>query len=262
MPPPSPSSPPSPSPAAFFYYAELADAGECIALEPREAIHAVRARRCDIGDAVCVTDGNGALAHCVVVECNARPASMRLRIVRIETAARDEIEIALACAIPKGDAQAVLLDSATQLGMHRFIPLAVERSVLRYRAAMGARWRRILISACKQSRRCYLPTIDAESTLDELLATRAPGDAWLAGARDGESLFAHKAGIIDVHANAQSRAVRRIVLLVGPEGGLNRAERELLARANVKHLALGAHVLRIETAAAALLAVANQLTLS
>ncbi|MGI9311346.1 MAG: RsmE family RNA methyltransferase, partial [bacterium] len=50
----------------------------------------------------------------------------------------------------------------------------------------------------------------------------------------------------------------RIVALVGPEGGFDRAEAELLAQHGAARIALGTQVLRIETAAVALLAAIHQ----
>lgn len=240
----SPKSPP------LFHHPQLGEPGQLTTLSGDEAAHIHRARRLGSGDAVHLTDGNGNLAHCKLASCLPRPLTLELQIERIEKIPRSAVELVLAAAVPKGEAQAVLLDMATQLGVAAFIPLRCERSVVAFQPRMRPRWQRIIASACKQCRQCHFPVVEAEMDIPTLLQAAADTPI-LVGARDGLSLSRLDRRII--------RGARRIVLLVGPEGGLSRAESRMLARHGVANIALAAHILRIETAAIALLAVANQL---
>src|SRR3989344_4555511 len=86
----------------------------------------------------------------------------------------------LACALPKGDRAAVLLDMATQLGMVRFTPLMCARNVVKPGANSRERLRRICLEACKQSRRFYLPEIEAPARPPRPGRGRPPGSLWIA----------------------------------------------------------------------------------
>lgn len=165
---------------------------------------------------------------------------LRIEERRHEPAPRYSVH--LACALPKGERQHVLLDMATQLGMTRFTPLDCARSIVKPGPNSAARWRKICLEACKQSRRLHLPVIEPPTSLEEFLAHRANGGLWIAHPSASPG------------ADVSPSAANDVTLLVGPEGGFTEAEiGELLARGG-KTVSLGPNILRVETAAMALLA--------
>ena len=135
---------------------------------------------------------------------------------------------------------------ATQLGMTRFTPLDCARSVVKAGANSPARWRKICLEACKQSRRLYLPAIEAGSTVHAVVRRAATegSQVWLADP-------AAQAVSVTAALNQQANDV---TLLVGPEGGFTQTEMEQAVAAGARLLTLGASILRIETAAVALVA--------
>jgi 16S rRNA (uracil1498-N3)-methyltransferase len=169
-----------------------------------------------------------------------------LRIEERRTESPRRPSLHLACALPKGDRQQVLLDMATQLGMTRFTPLDCARSVVKPGANSPARWRKICLEACKQSRRLYLPAIEATSTL--------PDAARRATAEGSQVWLAHPAAQAVSITTAINQPVNDVTLLVGPEGGFTETEIEQAVAAGARPLTLGTSILRIETAAVALVA--------
>jgi 16S rRNA (uracil1498-N3)-methyltransferase len=116
------------------------------------------------------------------------------------------------------------------------VPFAAARSVTQWTGARGGahldRLRRVAREAAMQCRRAWLPEIAAASTFDEVRAL--PG-----------------AVLADVGGAPPD--LERTTVLVGPVGGWSEDERAC----QLPRMALGAHVLRAETAAmtaAALLA--------
>ncbi|MDG1751191.1 MAG: RsmE family RNA methyltransferase, partial [Thalassotalea sp.] len=98
-------------------------------------------------------------------------------------------------------------------------------------------WQKIVISACEQSGRCTVPTVNPAQTFDN----------WL-----NQESSALK---LNLHSKAEHSIMNlpneneRIRLLIGPEGGLSNDE---IAQANKKQfidVLLGPRVLRTETAA-------------
>jgi 16S rRNA (uracil1498-N3)-methyltransferase len=230
----------------LFYSEQLAEPGATLLLTGDEARHAAAARRLHDGDTLWLFDGHGGIARATLRRIAARGRTLELRIEERRSEPPPRPALHLACALPKGDRQQVLLDMATQLGMTRFTPLDCARSVVRSGANSPARWRKICLEACKQSRRLYLPAIEASSTLPDVTrsAVAEASQVWLA----------HPAAQAVSITAAINQPVNDVTLLVGPEGGFTEAEMEQALAAGARPLMLGASILRIETAAVALVA--------
>jgi 16S rRNA (uracil1498-N3)-methyltransferase len=225
----------------LFYAETLGPAGATVTLAGDEARHAAGARRLRAGDALWLFDGRGALARATLLAAAKRDGTLTLRIEERRDAPPPPRRLHLACAPPKGDRQAVLLDMATQLGMTDFTPLACARAVAAPGANAAARWRRVCLEACKQSRRLHLPAIHAEATP----AAVAAAGGWV--------LIAHPSGAPLAHLRPPESA-DKVTLLIGPEGGFTDDEVAAATAAGARAVSLGEAILRIETAAVALLA--------
>lgn len=220
-----------------------------MSLDPDETRHAVGVRRLQPGDAVELLDGCGGLAQAQIAESGSRAHGCVVRIEHRAIVAPPLLTVHLAAAVPKGDRQAVLLDMATQFGMSMYTPLRCERSVTRVSTAALQRWRRIVIQACKQSGRAYLPIINAVSDPVTLAAKMTPGERlWVADPH----------GTPVAELDAQIRPTRgRVSALVGPEGGFTAAELRTFDDHGAIRVRLSPAVLRVEAAAVALLAQLN-----
>lgn len=234
------------SPAAaepLFYCAYLGQEADKAILAGDEARHAHLSRRLAAGDRLWLFDGRGTLARARFVRIKDRGREVEAAIEERLTVPPPEAARHLACALPKGDRQAVLLDMATQLGMTAFTPLVCARSVVRPGVNALARWHRICLEACKQSRRLHLPEIREPLT---------PAQVAVHAAREGHAIWiAHPGG---VHAGAQSAEPGSVALLIGPEGGFTDEEVREVMKQGARAVNLGEAILRIETAAVALLA--------
>ncbi len=230
----------------LFYCEQLAEPGTTLMLTGDEAHHATASRRLQRGDTLWLFDGHGGIARATLVHIATRGRTLELRIEERRTEPAPTPVIHLACALPKGDRQNVLLDMATQLGMTRFTPLACERGVVKPGANSMARWRKICLEACKQSRRLYLPAIETTSTVRDVVerATTEGNSVWLA----------HPGAQSATVSAAVNQTADEVTILIGPEGGFTEEEVEQGVVAGARLLTLGASILRIETAAVALVA--------
>lgn len=132
----------------------------------------------------------------------------------------------VAFALTKGDKPELVVQKLTEIGIDRIVPFLAARSVVRWDAAKAERHHerlvRIARGALMQSRRTWMPVVEPVTTFDEVIAL--PGA--IRADRDGEPLGAdHR------------------VVLIGPEGGWDDAERIGPA------VGMGDTVLRAETAA-------------
>lgn len=236
----------SPTAAAepLFYCASLDSEHEVVALGGEEARHAHRVRRLAAGDRLWLFDGHGTLAR-----GRLRRITERGRLIEVLLEERRRLpppptRLHLACALPKGERVSVLLDMATQLGMTAFTPLLCARSVVKPGPNAAARWQRICLEACKQSRRLHLPALHAPATPEEVAARAA---------QQGEVVWiAHPGGA--PLAALEPAATSAATVLIGPEGGFTERELAQVTASGGKVLDLGEAILRIETAAVAVLA--------
>jgi 16S rRNA (uracil1498-N3)-methyltransferase len=122
------------------------------------------------------------------------------------------------------------------------VPWAAARCVQRWSGDRGqralARWRSVAREAGKQSRRTWLPAV-AE------LASTAAVTARLPAADLGVVLHPNAAAPL---AAAAVPATGTVVIVVGPEGGLDVAELDAFAAADATAYRLGPTVLRTSTA--------------
>ena len=224
-----------------FFITAAPQAGRAV-LVGDEARHLVRVLRARVGDAVSIFDGSG-----------------REWPARVAAIGRDEVALAagaplppaplparpltLAVALPKGERQKWMVEKLTELGVARLVPIETARGVAEATPAAIERLARGVIEACKQCGRTTLMEIAAPRSIPALLAAAEaaeiivadPGGAPLAVPRSG----GEPGGVL---------------ALVGPEGGFTPEELAAAVGAGAVRVALGPHILRVETAAIALAA--------
>lgn len=228
----------------FFYAPALTDQPR-LTLSGDEAHHASAVQRLREGDLLALFDGHGRVARARLLAVRARGREIEVEVLERLSLPSPQPRVLLYSALPKGERTRVLLDMATQLGMSRFTPLACVHAAVEPRAAAPERWTRICLEACKQSRRAHLPEI--APPLDVVAAAGA------ASAEGARLLVAHP----DPGARTLTTVTpdaRPYAVFVGPEGGFLEAEIDRLREAGAELVTLGPRVLRVETAAVALLA--------
>lgn len=225
----------------FFAESIAADAVE---LAPAEVHHTLHVLRLADGAAVEVFDGAGAVGEGLLRVVGRGRASVEVQ-QRRRADVRPGPSIELAFAVPKGKRLDWLLTKATELGAAVLAPVAFARSVARPALTGKARdrWRATCIAAAKQCGADFLPEIRPPEELGEYLQRGGPG------------LFGEPDAAKSIPAAwAELAGQDRVRILVGPEGGLTDAERTDVEAAGLIPVRLGGYVLRVETAALALLA--------
>ncbi|MEX0885695.1 MAG: RsmE family RNA methyltransferase [Phycisphaeraceae bacterium] len=234
----------SETPAARFYCphlpAEPGDAADpSVELDNEQARHARRVLRLKPGDRVELFDGAGRLARATL---DVGAGGVRCRVEHVEVHDRVGPVVTVASAMPKGSRAEDMVDMLAQLGVDRVLPLRTQRSVVHPRPGKLERLERRAIEAAKQSRRLWVTRVEPTRDLADVLGEEA--DVRLIASLGAAARPLPK---ID-------QAVR-ITVLIGPEGGWTREEEEAVRTAGYQPVSLGAHVMRIETAAVAAAAI-------
>jgi 16S rRNA (uracil1498-N3)-methyltransferase len=205
-------------------------------LSSEESRHLSRVCRLGVGDRVEIFDGRGFATGADVVAVAGD--SVELVAAGEPLPIRNPpCSLALATAVPKGDRLDWIVEKATELGVDRLIPIIAERSVVVPRGSKLERLRRSIVEASKQCRRARLMRLEEPVEWPRLVDS-FPGSLTFLADPEGS-------------APARWPAIpsgREVVLAVGPEGGLTRAEVELAIGAGWNAIRLGCNTLRIETA--------------
>jgi len=182
--------------------------------------HLERVLRLRSGDLLTVGDGAGRWRPCRFGD----PVEPVGDVVAV---AASSPVLAVGFAVLKGGRSETIVQKLTELGVDRIVPFVAERSVVQWDGAKSARllerWRRVAREAVMQCRRLWLPEVEP---------VRAFGDLDLGGAALAVS-------------EGRTLAAGENFLLVGPEGGWADAELAAVDR----HVCLGPHIMRAETAA-------------
>lgn len=204
-------------------------------------------KRVRLGEKLLMFDGKGREAVGRVVEAQRDRA--RVAIEGVDEVNREaRVAITLAFSIPKGKRSEFLVQKCCELGVRKLIPLKCERSVVKL-APKGShkveKWRSVAVEASKQCGRTYITEIAEALSLPELADTvDAYRPKFLASAGPGALVLSEA-----VRDNADPR---NILCIIGPEGGFSKKEMDIAAQAGCIPVNLGPSVLRIETAAVAL----------
>ncbi|WP_114854877.1 16S rRNA (uracil(1498)-N(3))-methyltransferase [Brachybacterium sp. YJGR34] len=240
-----------------------ARSGEELTLDGEEGRHAAKVARIGVGEQLLLTDGPGRQVLAEVTA--ARKESLVLRLLADPGPVVERLpRLVLVQALATGGRDEQAVESATELGADEVVPWIARRSVSVWRGeklAKGrARWQGTVRAAVKQCRRPGIPEVAAPATSTELVAhlqERVARGALVLVLHEQESVGLMSLAPQLRAASAEGR--EEIVVVVGPEGGIDRDELEALRGAGARSVLLGPEVLRSSTAGPAALAVLSAL---
>lgn len=220
--------------------AVLPVAGQKILLTGPEAKHAATVRRMRIGEAIQLSNGQGVRVRGVVNSVES--SQVDIEVAEVISEPMPKIQIHLAQALAKGDRDELAIQAATELGIFGVIPWQAERSISRWdgpKATKGReRWQTIVNEAAKQSLRVFEPLVSEPKSTKEL--------AGLVASFDSVLILDPSSGVgISSQALPNSG---RLLLIVGPEGGISDSELSLLESSGAHRVHLGESILRTSTA--------------
>lgn len=221
----------------FFVSPQKIENYKCFLTE-EEHIHFSRVLRGKAGEEIFLTDGEGNLYKGEVISIGSK--STKVKIIERKKEERDNPPIIIAQSILKNETMDFVIYKATELGADRIFPIFSKRSrpIRRENTELKLRhWNLIAINALKQSKRLYLPKIEAPKELEDFL--RIPFD--------GEKLLFSENGNILIKEILKDKP-KPAILLFGPEGGWEKEEEKLILNHDFKSISLGKYILKSETA--------------
>lgn len=220
-----------------FYLPELKRG--LVQLDEEESHH-LRVRRVKIGREVVLTDGKGRWANALVKEIK---GTVLLEVNEIKKL-KDESRVKVCACVPllKGEDTGLVIRALTEIGVDLLCVFVSSRTVPAF-LNEGAkkkleRWRRIVVEACKQSRRFIFPELRGIYKFREVLRLNHWDVKVIMWENRGGTRLRD---IVEMDFDS-------ILFVSGPEGGFDEAEIEEAKSHGFSVIWLGDKILRARTA--------------
>lgn len=161
-----------------------------------------------------------------------------------------EVEVVLVQGFLKADKLEWVLQKTTELNVHSVYAVPMKNCVVQYKMdklpQKVQRWEKIMKEAAQQCGRSKLPEFTADVTLADVLAREQANGSLLLVAYENEHSLTLKAALEQVESED---VIQRVVIFIGPEGGLSNDELTQFEASGARVVTLGQTILRAETAA-------------
>jgi 16S rRNA (uracil1498-N3)-methyltransferase len=209
-----------------------------LVVEGDEFHHLVRVLRKQKGEMILVTDGNG--MRCEVRIAEVGKSSLEGEILDHALIPQSETGVTVALSMLKTPQRFEwFLEKSTELGVSSIIPMITSRTLNQPSSerVQGRlkRWKTIVLSAARQSKRFYLPQLCEPLSFSRVSA-----------------LQGYDLKLIPYEASEEAPRVqctgKKILFMIGGEGGFTAGEVQEAKAAGFREISLGRSILRAETA--------------
>lgn len=226
-------------PTRFFVTSSSLQLGQSVELNKKVSAH-VRALRLYPGALLELFNGNGLCYGAKLLVLNNRHC-----LVRIESEYKTIKNRCPAFILLQSFSTPTKMDwvmqKSTELGVTEIYPVVSRYSNLSLHAQKNKyrhnRWHNIIISACEQAGVNFLPILHSLSPLEKVLQEINA---------DLKLLF--DTSFLTNTISVNSDSLNCIALLIGPEGGFSKQEKQLAKESGFQNYYLGPRILRTETA--------------
>ena len=223
----------------FFYISDYNKAQKEIMLNEDTSKHIVQVLRMKAGEQINLTDGQGNLLTCKIIDDNKKHCEVEVINSRFTT--HDSRKIIIAISLLKNlNRFEWFLEKATEIGINEIIPLICERT--EKQKFREERMQGILTSAMLQSQQSWLPILHKPITYDLIFRQEEIIHA-------SQKFIAHciedsKRNLADL----VNESLPSQIILIGPEGDFTPGEIQLAIQNHFDAVSLGDTRLRAETA--------------
>lgn len=236
---------------AWFF--ENGVSGSFHTITGENARHIIKSLRMVKGEELTLCDENRDEYGCVIESIS--QDSVEVNIISKKSSENEpSVNVTLFQCMPKSDKMDLIIQKAVELGASRIVPVLSRRCVSRPDKAKAdkklARYNKIALEAAKQSRRAAVPVVSPLMPFADA--------AKLCSCLESSVVFYEQGGS-PAEKIIKSDA-REIGIFIGPEGGFDPQEIELLNSLGVMCATLGKRILRAETAPLAALSIIMYIT--
>ncbi|WP_285163290.1 16S rRNA (uracil(1498)-N(3))-methyltransferase [Shewanella goraebulensis] len=210
-----------------------------VKLDEDGAAHIGRVLRMSEGENISLFSGDGFDYLATIISANKKNVTVEI-INKTENNSESPLDLHLGQVISRGDRMDFTIQKSVELGVTTITPLFSDRCGVKLNGERLEKkinqWQKIVISACEQSGRSFVPTVRPAMTLSQ----------WCAEQTDALKLNLHPRAAHGINGLALENT--KVRLLIGPEGGLSEEEIAMTETHLFTDVLLGPRVLRTETA--------------
>ena len=225
-----------------IYQATELIVGENLMLDVAASMHLVRVLRLKIGSHVIVFNGKGGEYSAELIAIDKKQATVALKEYS-DVNRESSLQLHLAQGISRGEKMDYTIQKAVELGVHKITPLFTEYCNVQLSPERMDKkiqhWRAIVVSACEQCGRNFIPEIAPPKKFSN----------WIASCNEQAKFILDPTATQSFHNF--SVTYQSICLLIGSEGGFAEHEIETANQFGFQSVHIGPRILRTETAGVA-----------
>lgn len=219
--------------------------GDRIIIDGSDVNHIKNVLRMQVGEEIAVSNGiDGKEYRCGIVRLG-DVIECELRFVK-EDGVELPSKIYLFQGFPKGDKMELIVQKAVELGVFEIVPVFMKRSIVKLDAKKAVskvnRYQAIAEAAAKQSKRAIIPNVHECMTMKEAVNYAKELDVLLVPYEMAEEINKTR------ELMGSLKSGQSIGFFIGPEGGIDQAEIDMLKEVGASTITLGRRILRTETA--------------
>ncbi|GAA0181930.1 16S rRNA (uracil(1498)-N(3))-methyltransferase [Clostridium sediminicola] len=208
--------------------------------------HIYKVLRLKPEDKVYINNCNGKEFLGEITEVSKQNVSVKI-LEEVELNNESPIDVYLFQGLPKSSKLELIIQKGTELGLKEITPIITNRVLSAIKNIDNERkkierWNKIALEACKQCKRTLIPKINEITEFDKSVDLLKEMDLVLVPYENAE-----KFGIKKV-INDLDKEIKKIGIVIGPEGGFEEEEIDMLKNIEAKIITLGPRILRTETA--------------
>jgi len=204
--------------------------------------HLVKSRRSKTGENLLLIDENQIQYETVLKEINSDNLVFKIE-KQYKSKRKLEFDLILAQSPLRSDAQSLVIEKATELGVNEVYPVHTDNCAVNKQAIQGKieRWQKIMFEASKQCERADIPTCHDVSDLKTVLDLKV--DKILAFCERNTDLTLN-----NYLSKNPIQKNEKVLVIIGPEGGFSKEEFNLFREKQIPMITLGNLILKAETA--------------
>ena len=232
-----------------FFVKENQINSELITILDEDVNHIKNVLRLNVGEILQICDIDSSKNYiCEILELTAKSVTCKI-LEEIQSIAEGNVELHIFQGLPKADKMELIIQKGTELGVSEFVPVSFKRSIVKISPKDERkkidRWNKISEVAAKQSKRDIIPKVrNVESIKNVCNEIKDYNIVLLAYELEENNYIKNE--LLKIKNTKENY---KIAVIIGPEGGIEKEEVEVLENAGAKVISLGKRILRTETVA-------------
>lgn len=227
-----------------------------ITIAGNDVNHIKNVLRKKTGDQITICNSDSLVDYlCEIVKLEEETIKCNI-IKELASNSESNIKVTILQGLPKADKMELVIQKAVELGVYDITPVEMKRCVVKLtekdKIKKIQRWQKIAEVAAKQSGRNRIPPVNEIKSIQNICNLCHEYDIVIV-AYENEKENKLKQELEKWKDNRTKDL--KIAILIGPEGGIDNSEIELLKEKGAKIVTLGNRILRTETVALSVLSI-------